>query len=167
MFHPPRISLYVYFRPSPRGNPAKGNPGQAQTVRLFLHRKVKETLKESSAAEQRIFRPQASVRKTGNTQSIPSFPVPCLEPKSLAVGSCRSLQSFLRKNWKNLFTFADNSCILCREQSRRPCVKCHRDGEFARRTKERFPRWGHRTRCCIWDILLDCSNDTRSGGGFG
>ena len=29
------------------------------------------------------------------------------------------------------------SCIMNPEQSRRRRVKCHRDGEFARRTKER------------------------------
>ena len=39
------------------------------------------------------------------------------------------------------------------EQSRRPRVKCHRDGELpgGRRT---IPRWGRRTRCCIQDTLL-------------
>ena len=110
-----------------------------------------ETLNKSPSAEQRIFFSIRAVLKAGNTQSIPPLSEPSAKEKSLAVGSCRFLQSFLRKNWKNLFTFADNSCILCREQSRRPCVKCHRDGEFARRTKERFPRWGHRTRCCIWE----------------
>ena len=41
-----------------------------------------------------------------------------------------------RKNVKNLFTFSLLSCIFDCEQSRRPRVKCHRDGEFARRTKE-------------------------------
>ena len=41
-----------------------------------------------------------------------------------------------RKNVKNLFTFPLLSCIFVCEQSRRPRVKCHRDGEFARRTKE-------------------------------
>jgi len=30
------------------------------------------------------------------------------------------------------------SCIMVPEQSRRRRVKCHRDGEFARRTKEFF-----------------------------
>ena len=34
----------------------------------------------------------------GNTQSIPSFSKPCLEPKSFAVSSCRFNQSFPRKN---------------------------------------------------------------------
>ena len=41
-----------------------------------------------------------------------------------------------RKNVKKLFTFPLLSCIFDCEQSRRPRVKCHRDGEFARRTKE-------------------------------
>ena len=41
-----------------------------------------------------------------------------------------------------------------REQSKRQRVKCHRDGEFARRTKEIFPRCCHCTRCCIWETLL-------------
>jgi len=68
---------------------------------------------------------------------------------------------------KKVFTFGKKSCIVFCEQSRRPRVKCHRDGELPGGRRIRIPRWGHRTRCCIWDILLDCSNDTRSGGGFG
>ncbi len=39
---------------------------------------------------------------------------------------------------KKVFTFPVKSCIVIREQSRRQRVKCHRDGEFARRTKEIF-----------------------------
>jgi len=37
---------------------------------------------------------------------------------------------------KKVFTFPVKSCIVIREQSRRQRVKCHRDGEFARRTKD-------------------------------
>ena len=52
----------------------------------FGHRDVfigisKETLNKSAAAEQRIFCSQPSVRKMGNTYSIPSFSEPCLEVK--------------------------------------------------------------------------------------
>jgi hypothetical protein len=39
---------------------------------------------------------------------------------------------------KILFTFSVISCIVILEQSKRQRVKCHRDGEFARRTKEVF-----------------------------
>ena len=39
------------------------------------------------------------------------------------------------------------------EQSRRPRVKCHRDGELPG-GRRNCPRWGHRTRCCIMDTLL-------------
>ena len=39
------------------------------------------------------------------------------------------------------------------EQSRRPRVKCHRDGELPG-GRRKFPRWDLRTRCCIWENLL-------------
>ena len=54
----------------------------------------KETLNKSSAAGQRIFCFHAAVLKVGNTQSIPSLLIPCLETKSLAASSCRFNQSF-------------------------------------------------------------------------
>ena len=37
------------------------------------------------------------------------------------------------------------------EQSRRPRVKCHWDGELPG-GRRKFLRWGHRTRCAIWDL---------------
>ena len=37
-----------------------------------------------------------------------------------------------------VFTFDIPSCMIAFEQSRKRRVKCHRDGEFARRTKESF-----------------------------
>ena len=39
------------------------------------------------------------------------------------------------------------------EQSRRPRVKCHRDGELPG-GRRKYPRWDLRTRCCIWENLL-------------
>lgn len=51
-------------------------------------------MNKSSSAGQRIFCPQPSVRKMGNTYSIPAFSIPCLETKSLAAGSRRFNQSF-------------------------------------------------------------------------
>ena len=59
-------------------------------------RRLRETLNKSTSAEQRIFYPQSAVRKTENTQSIPSFSVPCLRTKSLAVSSRGFIQSFPR-----------------------------------------------------------------------
>ena len=51
-------------------------------------------MNKSSSAGQRIFCPQPSVRKMGNTYSIPAFSIPCLETKSLAASSRRFNQSF-------------------------------------------------------------------------
>ena len=51
-------------------------------------------MNKSSSAGQRIFFPQPSVRKKGNTYSIPAFSIPCLETKSLAASSRRFNQSF-------------------------------------------------------------------------
>ena len=48
------------------------------------------------------------------------------------------------------------------EQSRRPRVKCHRDGELPG-GRRKCLRWGHHTRCVIQDLPPLCSNDTRSG----
>ena len=52
-------------------------------------------MNKSSSAGQRIFCPQPSVRKMGNTYSIPAFSIPCLETKSLAASSRRFNQSSL------------------------------------------------------------------------
>ena len=51
-------------------------------------------MNKSSSAGQLIFCPQPSVRKMGNTYSIPAFSIPCLETKSLAASSRRFNQSF-------------------------------------------------------------------------
>ena len=51
-------------------------------------------MNKSSSAGQRIFCPQPSVRKMGNTYSIPAFSIPCPETKSLAASSRRFNQSF-------------------------------------------------------------------------
>ena len=52
-------------------------------------------MNKSFSAGQRIFCPQPSVRKMGNTYSIPAFSIPCLETKSLAASSRRFNQSSL------------------------------------------------------------------------
>ena len=48
------------------------------------------------------------------------------------------------------------------EQSRRPCVKCRRDGELPDGRRNAIPRWGHRTRC-PYRISSFMRGDTRSG----
>ena len=58
----------------------------------------KETLNKSSSAEQRIFSSIRAASKAGNTQSIPPLLNPSAREKSLAVGSCRFIQSFLRED---------------------------------------------------------------------
>ena len=61
-----------------------------------MRRAFWEPLNKSSTAEQRIFCSLSAVWKIGNTYSIPRFSKLCEEAKSLAVGSCRINQSFLR-----------------------------------------------------------------------
>ena len=63
---------------------------------------IGETLNKSSAAGEQIFCPHAAVSKEGNIQSIPPLQKPCLETKSLAPGSCRFNQSFLRNREADL-----------------------------------------------------------------
>ena len=53
-----------------------------------------EPLNKSSAAERRIFCPNRSVLKSGNTSSIPPISELSVEPKSTVVSSCRFIQSF-------------------------------------------------------------------------
>ena len=47
---------------------------------------------------ERIFSAHSSVSKTGNTQSIPPFPIPRLDEKSRTHSPCRFIQSFLDFN---------------------------------------------------------------------
>ena len=77
---------------------------------------VKESLNKSSSAEQRIFSSIRAASKAGNTYSIPPLLNPSAREKSLAVGSCRFNQSFLRNSipgsipwiWKSRKFFLDN-----------------------------------------------------------
>ena len=78
----------------------------------------------------------------------------------------RRLFAKVSKFWKMGIYFSENGCIMTSEQSRRPRVKCHRDGEFARRTKDSFHDEVTAPAAHIGYPPL-CSNDTRSGEGFG
>ncbi len=100
------------------------------------------------------------MRLTNVTLSVSPFglpPPPMGEARALLRRSNqRSINDPLQalmKNFQILFTFFIVSCIVMGEQSRRPRVKCHWDGELPG-GRRNFPRWGHRTRCCIMDILL-------------
>jgi hypothetical protein len=90
----------------------------------------------------------------GFTARIPHPPIPSSEGKGSA--------GFCDKNWDSLFTFRGFSCIVTPEQSRRQRVKCHRDGEFARRTKEISTMLSPHPLLHTGNPPL-CSNDTRSG----
>ena len=68
----------------------------------------------------------------------------------------------LKISIKSLFTFPVKSCIVVPEQSKRQRVKCHRDGEFARRTKECSTMLSLHPLLHMGNPPL-CSNDTRSG----
>ena len=61
---------------------------------VYAESETKETLNKSSAAEQRIFSSIRSVSKVGNTSSIPPLLKLSAEEKSLAVSTCRFIQSF-------------------------------------------------------------------------
>ena len=77
-------------------------------------------------------------------------------------GQGKGSAGFCDKNWDSLFTFRGFSCIVTPEQSRRQRVKCHRDGEFARRTKEISTMLSPHPLLHTGNPPL-CSNDTRSG----
>ena len=58
---------------------------------------IKKSLNKAPAADRRIFCLPGAVWKTGNTYSIPLLSKSSGEPKSLAVSSCRFIQSFLKE----------------------------------------------------------------------
>ena len=61
-----------------------------------------------------------------------------------------------------LFTFSTESCIVNCEQSRRPRVKCHRDGELPGGRRNRSTMRSPHPLLHMGHPPL-CSNDTRSG----
>ena len=69
----------------------------------------KEALNQSPSAEQRIFFPAHAASKAGNTYSIPPLLNPSSREKSLAVGSRRFNQSFLKSH-------SPNSRVFCRHE---------------------------------------------------
>ena len=70
---------------------------------------IKESLNKSSSAEQRIFSSIRAASKAGNTYSIPPLLNPSSREKSLAVGSRRFNQSFLKSH-------SPNSRVFCRHE---------------------------------------------------
>lgn len=64
---------------------------------------------------------------------------------------------------ESLFTFSPDVCIMCREQSRKPCVKCCQDGELCDRRRTFVRDRVSAPAAPYWTHPPLCSNDTRSG----
>ena len=83
-------------------------------------------------------------------------------PAAAAAWNDNFLRIIIPKIWKNLFTFSIESCIVRREQSRRPCVKCLWDGELPG-GRRNFSTMGSPHPLLHIGHPPLCSNDTRSG----